>query len=450
MPKDYFQDITPPASAKPDPAKEERTIRNIPIAPRRERGPNFPTADSPLNAPASARASMTPSKKFTMPSRRIIIWGIAVVAVLALVFVAFAMFQGTSVVVTPRTHAVVLTEDVPLTAYIMGDARASAESLTYDLTERTYDANNTIDAHGFTEVEEYASGIITIYNNRTSGQVRLIKNTRFESPEGLIFRIRDSIVVPVKKGDAPGTATATVYADQAGVKYNLGPIDKFTLPGLKGGDMYNDVYARSTIAFKGGFVGSKPKVADADLEAARSALHNSLETQARSEVATLSVPGTLVFPQLMSLTFESLPVETNADGKALLHERAKVAVPIFPDAVFARVLAIATRADTPDGTVHIQKSDGIQIRYASETPPAAQGPLSMLVSGNATLMWEVDADALTKALAGTSKAEAVFDKIISGISSIEKADAFLRPFWRDTFPSNSPDIKVIIKEPAQQ
>ena len=454
MPKDYFQDITPPTSSKMDPVKEERTIRNIPIAPRRERGPNFPTvesADNSFNAPASARESVTPpGRKFRLPPKNIIMWGVAVLAVLGLVLVAFAMFQGTSVVVTPRTHVVVLTEDVPMTAYETGDSHATAGALTYETVERSYDGEKTIEAHGFTEVQEYASGVVTVYNNHGTSPIRLIKNTRFEGPGGLIFRIHDSIVVSGKKGDAPGTATVTVYADEAGDKYNLGPIDKFTLPGLKGGDMYSDVYARSAVAFRGGFVGSKPKVADADLESARSVLRSSLEQRARSEIATLSVTGKLVFPQLMSIMFESLPFETSSDGKALLHERAQVKVPIFPDTAFAKELAISTRADTPDGTVQIQKLDGIKIRTASGIVPSQNAPLDLLVSGNATLIWDVDADELTKVLAGSSKAEAVFDKIIGGISSIEKADAFIRPFWRDSFPSDPSKIKVVIKEAAKQ
>ena len=456
MPKDYFQDITPPGSAgkqeKLEVSGAERSIRNIPIAPRRERGPHFPDtapvgSNTPLREPGTQRAA---SSNFT--AKRVAIWGSAGIALLALLFVAFALLQGTSVVVTPRTHAVVLAEDVMLSAYPANDERAALGSLYYDIAEKAYDAERSVTANGFSEVEEYASGIVTVYNEHSASPVRLIKNTRFES-QGLVFRIRDSINIPGKKGDSPGTLTVTVYADQPGQKYNLPPTDRFTLPGLKGGDMYNNVYARSAIPFKGGFIGTKPKVSEEELQTARTALRGDLEQKARAEIAAMMVPGKLAFPQLMTLTFESLPFDVGTDGKALVRERVVAKLPLFPEVVFAKVLALATRADGGDLSMHLKSTEGIQVR--NMTADAAAGtlgtaPIDILVSGNATLIWDVDAEGLSKALAGTSKADASFDTLITGFLNIASADAFIRPFWRNTFPSDPADISIVINEPVAQ
>lgn len=457
MPKDYFQDITPPAGTpKPEPVPSpERTIRNIPIASRRERGPHFPgvppTEETQPTPNTVVMTGMTSRfSRFTL--RRIAIWGSAVLAVLALCFVVFAMLQRTSVVVTPRTHTVALTEDVLMAAYPANDERAAAGSLYYDVGEQTYDAEKSLTANGFSEVEEYASGIVTVYNEYGAAPVRLIKNTRFET-QGLIFRIRDSIVVPGRKGSAPGTLTVTVYADQPGDKYNLPPADRFTVPGLKGGDMYNDVYGRSAAPFKGGFVGSKPKVPESELQSARSALRAELEQKARAEIATMAVPGKLAFPQLMTLTFESLPFDVGTDGKALVRERLVARIPLFPEALFAKILAAATHADAGDLPMHLKSIEGITVRKMAADAsgePLSGGPIDILISGNATLIWDIDANALGNALAGTSKADTSFDSLIGSFLNVAEADAFIRPFWRTIFPSDPTQITVIIKEPLEQ
>lgn len=448
MPKDYFQDITPPSGGfKPEVAGHERTIRNIPIAPRRERGPNFPAPDQSA-AGVPPRENPVQISKSPFPLKRITIWGIAVTAVLVVLFVVFTMLQGTSVVVTPRTHSVVLTEDVLLAAYPSGDERAALGALYYELAEKSHDAERSVTANGFTEVEEYASGIVTVYNEHSATPVRLIKNTRFEA-QGMIFRIRDSINVPGKKDTSPGTLTVTVYADQPGEKYNLPATDRFTLPGLKGGPMYDNVYARSVAPFKGGFIGTKPKVSESELQSARTALRGELEQKARTEIATMTVAGKLAFPQLMTLTFESLPFDVGTDGKALVRERVIAKLPLFPEALFAKVLAFATRADGDDLSMHLKGIEGITVRnMTADAATVGTGPIDLLVAGKATLVWDIDVDALAKGLAGTSKADASFDSLITGFASVAEADAFIRPFWRSTFPADPAEIEVVINEPA--
>jgi hypothetical protein len=442
MPKDYFQDITPP-----NPKESGRSIRDIPIS-HRERTSN-PPADIDQNKPITATSRGMADKVSNVGPlvRRIVIWGVALAAVLALAFVTIAMFRGTSVVVSPRVHSIVLAEDIPLTAYAKNIENAVPGALTYEMVESVHESSSSVPATGFTEVQESASGIITIYNEYTSGPVRLIKNTRFETPNGLVYRIRGSIVIPGKRDNSPGTVTATVYADEPGEKYNITPVNRFTLPGLKDGPMYSSVYARSSSSFTGGFVGSKPRVADSDLEIARRALRATIEAEARAQADLVSSSGTITFPQLLELTFESLPLEQNAEGGALVRERVTAHLPSFSEDLFAKVLAVATRADAGDEIIHLKNIESIQIRKINTTPESVSGvsdPIDMLVSGNATLVWDVDVTALASALAGTSKT--TFQNIISSFAGVEKADAFIRPFWRDSFSSNPSDISIIINE----
>ncbi len=69
-------------------------------------------------------------------------------------------------------------------------------------------------------------GMMTIYNKKPEHQV-LVKRTRFESPNGKIFRIQKRIDIPAGK-----SIEAYVVADGVGEEYKELPA-KFTLPGFK-------------------------------------------------------------------------------------------------------------------------------------------------------------------------------------------------------------------------
>jgi len=95
-----------------------------------------------------------------------------------------------------------------------------------------------------------AYGTMTIFNDTDIPQ-RFIRNTRFESPNGKIFRIPQSVTIPAKTGNVPGSITSTVFADTTGPEYNIPPTN-FTVPGFKGTDRYNLFYGRSYQPMSGG------------------------------------------------------------------------------------------------------------------------------------------------------------------------------------------------------
>lgn len=86
-------------------------------------------------------------------------------------------------------------------------------------------------------IETKASGEVVIINNYIKNQP-LIATTRLLSPEGLLFRTTQSVLVP-----ASGKIKVKVVADEMGKKYEIGPT-KFTIPGLWPG-LQDKIYAQS-------------------------------------------------------------------------------------------------------------------------------------------------------------------------------------------------------------
>ena len=156
-------------------------------------------------------------------------WLLGTVVIIVAGVLLLNYFAGATVTIVPKHETT--TMDERFTAI----KNATGADLPYAIMSTTTSLSIEVPATGEKTVTTKASGKIVVYNEQTVAQ-RLIKNTRFESPTGKIYRINDSITVPkasISGGKTtPGSLEVTVYADEAGPEYNIAPTD-FTLPGLK-------------------------------------------------------------------------------------------------------------------------------------------------------------------------------------------------------------------------
>ena len=186
---------------------------------------------------------------------------------------------------------------------------------------------------------------------------RLIKNTRFENPDGLIFRIKESVEVPVAEKDAkgalvPGVVTAEVFADGTGEPYNIPPT-RFSVPGLKGTDQFKTVYGESTLTMSGGFEGDRYIINDEELETKKQELHLELRNSLLERLKTERPSGFIVFEHAVTFTFETEPATSYGNSLATIKEKAYLHVPIFKEAEFAQYLAESTIAGYESEPVRI-------------------------------------------------------------------------------------------------
>ncbi|OGH74172.1 MAG: hypothetical protein A3G00_04880 [Candidatus Magasanikbacteria bacterium RIFCSPLOWO2_12_FULL_43_12] len=92
------------------------------------------------------------------------------------------------------------------------------ETITVEL-KKTYKPEST------KEIGAVAMGAVTLRNDSDADQA-LVATTRLLSPEGILFRLKNRVVVPAKS-----TIVTEVYADKEGRESEIGPA-KFTIPGL--------------------------------------------------------------------------------------------------------------------------------------------------------------------------------------------------------------------------
>ena len=349
---------------------------------------------------------------------------------------------GAEVIVHPKHREP--NVNATFTAY----QQAQPDQLAYTIMTLDAEGERQVKANGTEDAKVKASGTLFIYNKYQSKSIRLVANTRFASPDGLIYRIQDPVVVPgYKKASdgtiTPGVTTAKVYADQVGDTYNIAPA-RFTIPGFKGDPEYDAVYAESKEAFTGGFDGKRFIIADADLKSTQEALRTELRNSLLGRIDAEKPAGFTVFKDAVSFTYQTLPSTAAGSDQATIKEKATMRIPIFKNDDFASFIAAATVPGYEGKSVHIADPSTLTFSYTSATTTvsdiSAVPSIDFKLTGRPQLIWSYDADKLKADLVGKHKT--ALNAVLGAYPAIEKAEAVIKPFWQSKFPKKAKDITV--------
>lgn len=369
-------------------------------------------------------------------------WGYAIAA-LVVVLVAFGailLSGGTRVTIDPLVTPVSVTGDF--------SATASAGDLPYEVVTVEKTGAKDVKAEGTVQANDPAQGTVTIYNSQDKVQ-ELIKNTRFETPDGLIFRIRDSLKVPPGTAEAPGTLTATVYADAGGATYNIGP-STFTLPGLKGSALYDKVYAKSTAAMTGGFSGERPSVGQATHDAAVPSIRDGL-TKVLEDAVKAEVPeGYVLLPGTVTYSYADLPDSSSGADTVSVQVKGVATAYVFPKNALAKAIAGQTIAAYAGQEVTLRTADTLTFTPAEGQAATEDSgdTLTFNLSGTADIIWVVDEQKIAGAIAGKTRDAA--RTLLSGYPEVDQATLVVRPFWDGSLPSDPSKIEVVVSVPNEK
>lgn len=465
MPKNILQDIVPP---------EKRSIRNIPLPNRgnktttpivdvKTKGPELKnTEKGPIIDVIKTKVSPSPvitkeneeeprvypygteddsASFFASYGGKKMIIGAIVVSVFIVVFAVASLFSGATVTVVPHKNTLKVGAETVFSA----KKNPTGDELGFQLVKISKSLGKEVPATGEEKVERKANGTIVIYNNFDTKDQRLIKNTRFETSEGLVYRINESIVVPGKKQDAPGSVEVMVYADEVGEKYNIGKVD-FTIPGFKGDPRFKEIYARSKTEMAGGFVGMVKKVSEADSKNAEQELRAELEKNLKQEVVSQVPQDFILFDDGVSFSFNSLPQSEDKGSTVKVNEEGVLFGILFNRDALSRAIALKMSPDLLKNSVQATNLDSLKFTFKDKS--IFDGNLSESINftfeGELTFISAFDHDRLKEDLNGQSKSN--LDGILANYPAIKEARAIIRPFWKMTFPSNSSDIVIKISE----
>jgi hypothetical protein len=219
---------------------------------------------------------------------------LVIVSLIILLTITYIALPGATVALTPKSNILTTTVNVTLADIEANRAELDTHPLreipSYQLTKKiekviTYQSTGK-DFKGIN-----SRGTLTV-SNTTNSPWPLVAKTRFQTDDGIVFRIEKAITVPAAKDGKPGTLNTEVVADPLdayqkviGDRGNIKP-SKMFLPGLSS-DNQSKIYAENKADFTGGKTDVTKLISKEDLEAARKKMVDDLKASAQPELQTM-------------------------------------------------------------------------------------------------------------------------------------------------------------------
>ncbi|MCA9353972.1 MAG: hypothetical protein KC877_00445 [Candidatus Kaiserbacteria bacterium] len=435
-----LQDIRPAEPRKRRPAPRPMNQEERPKAPPMEKRENIPEIvieDGRKNS----------SKRLWIS---ILIFAVIVGGAVAL----SAMMAKTEITVYPEHREPNVSAE--FTAY--PDKRDNA--LSYEILTLESTSESQVKATGQVQVEEQATGMIEI-KKTTPGAERLIKNTRFRTPDGLVYRIQESVVVPGSVtsetgANMPGTIQAEVFADDVGEEYNVPAGTTFDIPGFEENglmDLYNTISATAATDLSGGFSGPQFQIDEGELQTARQKLQVDLRNTLLARIENERPADFIAFPGAVAVTYNQLPAVEYGNELVTIREQAILQIPLFQATEFGSFLAKETIPTYEGDPVRVEDPSVLTFMYTSATTSSSvianEPSLTFKLTGKPLLIWEYDPEMMAENLAGLPKT--AIHNATRDYPGIIGARVHMTPFWKRAFPEDPTEIIVIeeLKDPAE-
>lgn len=389
-------------------------------------------------------------------------WLAAFLLVSALVFfiVIYVALPGATVIIEPSADVVSKGVNVNLELNGSGDNELVAYPVETEVTAKL--------SHAATDIENIgtnASGTLTIVN--IDGiEHPLIKDTRFQTEDGIVFRLQEEVIVPAGSTTNPAKVDVTVVADTldasgaaVGDRGNIGP-SRFFLPGLKE-DTRDKLYGESTTPMAGGTSNMIAHVSEEDLQAAQAQLEAELKEKVladlRKEVLSegntkglnlklVEDTATLQFGTAdIDLPYEMIGKE--AETFEVTGTLKLSGVAYDSDALYALLKTQLLSVETPGKQIVSVDKNSISLSVLEADIPNDSYKITAQIQG--VEEYEIDTD-----LEGGAELNKKIKEHIAG-KTIEEAEAYIQnlpevnsveikvwPVWSPTIPSLPDNIKI--------
>ncbi len=360
-----------------------------------------------------------------------------------LILVAFgisAFFKSAKVTITPKNQT------VDLNSTFSAKKDLSSGGLGFQIVTVSKDIEKNVESTGESMVQTKARGTIVIYNSYSSQSQKLIATTRFETEEGLIFRLIDPVTVPgtsIKSGKTvAGSVEVLVEADKTGAEYNVGLKD-FTIPGLKGDPKYTKIYARSKTEMTGGFSGMQKTVSKEVLSQSENELEDSLKASLAKDITTQIPSDFVLYPTSLVYKFDPVTNINGSNGGAVLKKHGTATAVIFDKGILSRTLLAELVPSAVNDVVKVINLDDLDFAFASGTTSSLNTANSITFSlkGSPHFVWVFDENKIKSELLGLSKNQA--KNIIVKYPTIKEAWIETQPFWNQTIPTDPNKVTLI-------
>jgi len=370
-----------------------------------------------------------------------------------LLLLAIAVFALVATFIFPRAEAIVrpAREKAQLNIDVLFSSDVKAVDFEDNIVpaqifKLTKSASQEFNATKEEDIRKKAEGTITIYNAYSSEPQTLVKTTRFESPEGKVFRITETITVPGAKIQGgsiiPSSIDAGVIADEAGESYNIDPSD-FTIPGFKGTDKYSGFYGKSSEKMSGGLIKKGLVVGEDDVKAAEATLKDQLLADAQEELKEeLGTDLKLIEESLKAEVIESIPSPALGEPaeRFTLTLKALAQVFAYKEENLGDLVEEKIALKVSDKRLTLPETRSLSFQFENVDFDTNEASFSLIVEEDVS--WKIDEERLKEILAGKNEVEA--REAIKLFSEIESTRVSLWPFWLRHIPQDFRKIEITI------
>ena len=293
-------------------------------------------------------------------------------------------------------------------------------------------------------ISEKAKGKIFIYNAFSSAPQTLVAATRFEAPDGKIFRIVKQVTVPgavIKDGKIiPTSIEVDIIADKAGEAHNVGPIARLSVPGFKGTPRYDGFYGEIKTPTKGGFIGKRRVPTAEDVKNAKVRMEELL----RSGLEAAFVAGypkefkILDGASRIDITRLNIDSSTDEKGNFSIFGEARIRALGFRESDLRSLLEAAAQK-TENGTVFKE----LELSYSNIKPDFEKGTLSFSLGAKGLLWPKFLPDEFESGVLGKKVDEA--RSLIAALPRFAGGKVAVWPIWLRSVPSDPSKVKVVVE-----
>ena len=318
---------------------------------------------------------------------------------------------------------------------------SNASTTMYDVYSVSDMSTTDIKKSNVIDIKTKAKGMVTIYNNNDSHAQKLVKNTRLEAPDGKIYRISSSIIVPGKVDNIPGSVSVLAIADTYGSEYNVS-ISKFTVPGFKGNVKYNNFYAKSNGVMTGGDMGKKYIISDQDIKDAEAKLVSDLEAKIREKIKDYKNDDYVIVRDNIIFTKSNNKDILEKDASKNTYEQnVKGTILIIKKSELVKAIARSNLSDY-NGSDNLEIADynllKIYNNVSSSTLSTSTYTIGVEYKGN--IKWIIDSQNISNNLVGKGILD--FAEIMKNYTGVDSAVPSFMPMWSHTFPNNKNKIHI--------
>jgi hypothetical protein len=344
---------------------------------------------------------------------------ITIFIVLAACFFALTLFSSAKVILKVKDLSVSLDSGY---VFDKGDG---------EIIQSTSTDSIEVPANGTVRVDKKSTGTVVIFNNTSSSQ-KLSKDTRIQTPSGLIYFIDKAVTVPAKKTVAKktvlGSVTITFTAQAVGEKYNSGPKD-FTLVGFKGTSKFETIYGRSKGSITGGYSGEVPNISQKDLSSqiadSKEEMKETLFTLLKKQADSMG----------LIINSETLQYKIINSETRLSADKTKAVVTV-DGTLQAATFLNASVDEAAKGILGATDTNGLkyEVDLASSTieTTASSEDDQITAKGNVQVKISINEGDLKKALENKTKKDAL--TILQQSKGVTYAQIKLSPFWKTALP----------------